>query len=353
MLLTARSPVIVAGQGVLFAKAWNELQALAERLWAPVMTTPNAKSAFPESHPLALGTGGKSRPATVDHFIGKADLVLGIGTSFTRSLYVTPVPDGKTIVQISIDEADLGKDYPITLGLVGDARAVIEQLLSELDLHPDHKPDTGVANEVAVIRRSFLDRWEPLLAADDEPISPYRVIRELSQAVDATRTVVTHDAGHPRDQVLPFFEAAVPHGYVGWGKTTQLGTGLGLMIGAKLARPDWLAVNIMGEAAFGMVGLDFETAVRCGLPILTIVLRNGVMGGYGHHMPIAVDRYRANQLSGDYAAIGRALGGHAERVTNPAELSDALRRCITAADSGQAALLEVVTREEPRLPGLT
>ena len=86
------------------------------------------------------------------------------------------------------------------------------------------------------MRERFIDHWRPMLTANDEPISPYRLISELMQVADRERTVVTHDAGHPRDQVLPFYEATVPHGYLGWGKTTQLGSGLGLIMGAKLAQ---------------------------------------------------------------------------------------------------------------------
>ena len=158
------------------------------------------------------------------------------------------------------------------------------------------------------MRRSSSERWLPRLTSDAEPLSPYRVVWELMAAVDRTRTVVTHDAGHPRDQIVPFYETLVPRGYLGWGKSTQLGTGLGLAMGARLARPDWLSVNIMGDAAFGMVGMDIETAVRCRIPILTIVLNNGLMGGYGEYMPQAVERYAAHRLGGDYTALATALG---------------------------------------------
>jgi acetolactate synthase-1/2/3 large subunit len=351
-LLKAKAPVIIAGQGALLAKGWKELRLLAEQLQAPVLTTPNGKSVFPENHSLALGTGGKSRPAPVDYFLKKADLVLGVGTSFTRSLYITPVPSGKTIIQITIDESDLSKDYPIALGVVGDACAVLQQILKELSSRAGRQHRGDIESEISKVREKFMGQWRPMLAADDEPISPYRLVYELMQVADRNRTVVTHDAGHPRDQVLPFYEAIVPHGYVGWGKTTQLGTGLGLIMGAKLARPEWLAINIMGEAAFGMVGLDLETAVRCGLPILTIVLRNGLMGGYGSYMPVATKRYHANLLSGEYAPIGKALGCYAERIQKLNDLNAALQRCIKQTESGRAALLEVVTREEPRLAGV-
>jgi acetolactate synthase-1/2/3 large subunit len=173
------------------------------------------------------------------------------------------------------------------------------------------------------------------------------------QLVDRTRTVVTHDAGHPRDQIVPFYETLVPRGYLGWGKSTQLGTGLGLAMGARLARPDWLAVNIMGDAAFGMVGMDFETAVRSRLPVLTIVLNNGLMGGYTQWMPDAVSRYGADRLGGRYADVAHALGGHAERVDRPDELRAALERCIASVAAGQAALCEVATHEEPAMAGHT
>lgn len=169
------------------------------------------------------------------------------------------------------------------------------------------------------------------------------------QVVDRSRTVVTHDAGHPRDQIVPFYESIVPRGYLGWGKSTQLGTGLGLAMGARLARPDWLAVSIMGDSAFGMVGMDLETAVRAHIPILTVVMNNGLMGGYGEWMPDAVERYGSNQLGGSYAEIGAALGAYTERVAEPAELHVALERCIASVESGQAVLLEVMTHEEPAL----
>ena len=120
---------------------------------------------------------------------------------------------------------------------------------------------------------------------------------------------------------------------------------------AKLARPERIAVNIMGDAAFGMVGMDFETAVRCRIPILTIVLNNGMMGGYGEWMPEAVARYEADRLGGRYAEVASALGGHAERVERPDELRPALERATASMDSGRAALVEVLTHEESVFAG--
>ncbi|AGT10607.1 thiamine pyrophosphate-requiring protein [Paracoccus aminophilus] len=352
-LLAARHPVILAGQGVLAAEATPELVALAEALEIPVMTTPNGKSGFPENHPLALGTAARARPETVDHYLEEADLVLAIGTSLTRSYYILPVPEDKIILQVTLDDSDIGKDYPVTLGVVADARAALCQMLDHLGPTPV-KPATraGLRAEIAAHRAAFLAKWMPLLTAESSPISPYRVIWEMVGVLDPDRTIITHDAGNPRDQLCPFYVATQPGGYIGWGKTTQLGSSLGFALGAKLARPEAVVVNLMGEAAFGMVGIDFETAVRCDLPVLTVVLRNNVLGGYARSMPVASQKYEANRVSGEYASIAEALGGYGECVTEAGDLRAALLRGLDQVAQGRAALIEVVTHEEPRLAGL-
>jgi thiamine pyrophosphate-dependent acetolactate synthase large subunit-like protein len=353
-LLAAKNPVVFAGQGVLAASASKELIEFAELLRIPVMTTPNGKSGFPENHPLALGTAGRARPATVDHFMDKADVILALGTSLTRSYYILPIAKNKVLLQVTIDEGDLGKDYPIAQGVVSDARSALRQMIAYVKQHrPVVVERADIVNEIHSIRSAFMERWMPLLTADSAPISPYRVVWEIMNVVDPATSVVTHDAGNPRDQFSPFYEAAVPGSYIGWGKTTQLGSGLGFALGAKLARPNATVVNLMGESAFGMVGIDFETAIRCNLPILTVVLRNNVLGGYAASMPIATGKYGANRMSGAYAPIAEALGGYGECVTVPKDLRSALLRGLERVGNGQAALIEVVTHEEPRLPGLS
>ncbi|MDR3488205.1 MAG: thiamine pyrophosphate-requiring protein [Bradyrhizobium sp.] len=352
-MLASKNPVIFAGQGVLAASASDELVQFAELLRIPVMTTPNGKSGFPENHPLALGTAGRARPATVDHFMNKADVVLALGTSLTRSYYILPIAKDKVLLQVTIDEGDLGKDYPVAQGVVSDVRSALRQMIACIKQPPRAMTDrAGIADEIRSVRAAFMQRWLPLLNDTSEPISPYRVVWEIMRAVDPAKTIVTHDAGNPRDQFSPFYEATVPGSYLGWGKTTQLGSGLGFALGAKLARPEATVVNLMGEAAFGMVGIDFETAIRCDLPILTVVMRNNVLGGYAASMPIATRKYGANRMSGGYAPIATALGGYGECVTAPGNLRAALLRGLDRVGRGQAALIEVVTHEEPRLPGL-
>jgi thiamine pyrophosphate-dependent acetolactate synthase large subunit-like protein len=351
ILTAASSPVIVAGQGVLYGDATADLVALAEALEIPVATTLNGKSAFPEDHPLSLGAAARTRPATVDRFLERADVILGVGTSFSRSLYITPMPSGARLGQIVSDPRDLATGYDVGFACVGDVKLVLRQLLARVQGHSAaaRGTDGDVPRRVASIRREFEESWSPRLTSDASPLSPYRVVWELMHTVDRRHTVVTHDAGHPRDQMVPFYESIVPHGYLGWGKSTQLGTGLGLAMGARLARPEWLSVSVMGDAAFGMVGMDLETAVRCHIPILTVVLNNGLMGGYTEYMPDAVSRYDAHKLGGDYRGVAAALGTYAERVERPDELRAALQRCIACVESGRPALLEAITHEEPAM----
>jgi acetolactate synthase-1/2/3 large subunit len=349
VLVEARRPLIHAGQGVLYAGACAELLELAELLQVPVMTTLEGKSAFPEDHPLALGTGGGGvMSGPVHHFLREADVVLGVGCSFTRHGMATNLPAGKTIIHATNDERDLNKNYAADHPILGDARAVLRQFIDAVGDAPGSRArrDGAVVSEVQRVRDAWLKEWMPRLTSAEVPITPYRVIWDFMQSVDPAQAIVTHDSGSPRNQMVPFYRATAPRGYMGWGKSHALGTGLGLIMGAKLAAPDKFCVNFMGDAAFGMTGLDFETAVRCGIPITTIVLNNSAMAIERHALVVSHDRYRTRDIGGSYADLGRAMGGQAERVEKPADIVPALQRARKANADGQAVLLEFITSQE-------
>ncbi|MCY3980664.1 MAG: thiamine pyrophosphate-requiring protein [Alphaproteobacteria bacterium] len=345
MLMTAKRPVIYAGQGVHYAKAWPQLKALAEHLAIPVCTSLEGKSAFQEDHPLSLGAGGLAMPRPVRSFLDRADLILGIGCSFTETNFGVSMPKGKTIIHATLDPMDLNKDVPAALGLVGDARLTLEALLAALAGEPIR--DSGpVATEIAAGMESWLAEWTAKRESDETPLNPYRVLAELERAVDKKNVVITHDAGSPRDQLSPFWKATAPLSYIGWGKTTQLGYGLGLAMGAKLACPEKLCINVWGDAAIGFTGMDFETAVRERIPILSILLNNFSMAIELKVMPVSTEKFRSTDISGDYAAMARAFGGYGERVTDPGEIQAAIARGIAATEAGQPALLEFITCKE-------
>jgi len=352
ILLASKNPVIIAGQGILYAEAWDELLELVELTDTPVISTLNGKSCFPENHPMSLGCAGGARTDAVNRFLETADVYLGLGTSFTTSDYITPFPvRGRQFVQLTNWEGDISKSYPIDLGVIGDAKPSIAALVAAVRQKTGGKgmrrPE--VAKRAAAEKNAFLDKWMPMLTSDEEPINPYRVVWDLMRTVDRSKTVLTHDAGSPRDQITPFYEAIVPHGYMGWGKTTQLGMGLGLIQGAKLAKPDWNCVNIMGDAAIGMAGMDFETAVRCELGTLTIVLKNSIMSGYAEYHPNAARKYQIEKLGGDYTAIAKAFGGYGERVERVTEIVPAIERALEQNAKGIPALLEIITKDERRM----
>ena len=352
-LLKAACPVINAGQGVMYAEASDELVEFAELTSIPVLTTLAGKSAFPEDHRLALGTGAHSATLMVDHFLKKTDFVLGLGTSFTMSTFNAPMPKGVALAQVTNCPEDLNKQYRPAYGAIGDARLVLRQMIEEVKrkVGEHGRGDVNdVVGEIRKVKEGWMKEWEPRLTSDEVPISPYRVFRETAKAVDVANTIVTHDSGYPRDQLVPFWQSVKPRGYLGWGKSTQLGYGLGLSIGAKLAAPEKQVINFMGDAAFGMAGMDVETAVRSEIPILTIILNNSIMTHYHAHMPFASERWGTNRLSGDYAKVADGLGAYSEKVTAPDQIAAAIKRGIAANDEGRPAVLEMITKEEENVP---
>ena len=351
-LLAASCPIINAGHGVHWAEATDEIIEFAEITNIPVMTTLAGKSAFPENHPLSLGAGAYSVTDMVTHFLGKTDFVLGIGTSFSNNQFNTPMPKGVPLGQVTNCPEDVGKNMNVRCGAIGDAKLVLRQMTEEVKRQlgdAGRSDSSGVVAEIANVKAAFLETWAPRLHSDEVPINPYRVITELSKVVDVANTIITHDSGYPRDQFVPFWESVSPRGYLGWGKSTQLGYGLGLAFGAKMAEPDKQVINVMGDAAFGMAGMDVETGARAGIPIMTIVLNNGVMTNYSNYMPVGTEKYKLNSLSGDYLKVGEALGANAERVEDPDQLGPAFRRGIEANARGETALVEIMVKEEPAI----
>jgi thiamine pyrophosphate-dependent acetolactate synthase large subunit-like protein len=348
-LIDAECPVIYAGQGVHYAQAWDALRELAELLAAPVTTSLGGKSAFPENHPLALGSGGRSIPKPVHHFLQKTDLLFGIGCSFSRTHFGVKIPEGKRVIHATLDPADINKDVPVDAALVGDADLILEGLVAAIRDRSNGASDSqtaAVAEEISTVKAEWLEEWMPKLTSKEVPMTPYRVIWDLLNTVDVKNTIITHDAGSPRDQLSPFWQCESPLTYIGWGKTTQLGYGLGLAMGAKLTKPDALCINVWGDAAIGFTGMDFETAVRERIPILSVLFNNFSMAIEIPIMPISTEKYRSTDISGNYADMAKAFGGYGERVETPDQIIPAIQRGIQKTQEGVPALLEFITAKE-------
>jgi len=351
VLLEAKKPMIWAGMGVLLSGATAELRELAELTEIPVYTTMPGKSSIDERHPLALGGGSSATTSAARQWLQESDVLFAVGSSMTKTGYGQPIPPGKTIIHNVGSLEDINKDFPVEIALPGDAKATLQAMIEEVKARlgeNGRKGKTGVPAQVSEVKEKWLATWMPLLTDDEEPINPYRVIWELNQNLDLENSIVTHDAGAPRDMMMPFFRATVPHSYIGWGKSTHLGYGIPLMIGAKMAFPDKFCLNFMGDAAFGMSGLDIETSARSGVPITTIVLNNGGMATYPGGFPTAREVYGVSHMYGDYAKIAEGMGAVGITVTKTSEIAPAIKSAQKLNADGKTVLLDIHTRFEDR-----
>ena len=346
LLMKARCPIIHAGQGVLYAGATAELVKLAETLQIPVLTTNTGKGAFPENHPLSLGAAVVSAPKAVFDYIKNADLIVAMGSSLTRNHWAPQVPVGKRIIHCTNDPADLNKEFPYEVAVLGDAKLTIQAFLDEIGAK--RRTSEDVAGQVRAAKDKWLEEWRSELTSDEVPINQYRIIHDLKSTIDPASAILTHESGSPREQLVTFWECVQPGGYLGWGKTTQLGHGLGLIMGAKLANPGKTCINLMGDASIGMVGMDIETAVRNKLGILTIVFNNGVMAGEQNGLLDAVQKYEAANLTGNYSMVAKGLGAWSSRIETADQFRPKLEEALEATRAGTPALIECVAKQNFR-----
>lgn len=349
-LLNAVNPVLWAGQGVLMSQATEQLRELAELIGAPVFCTMPGKSAMDERHPLCLGSGSGLTTKAAGRWLTECDLILALGSSLTRTFYGQPIRNKKVLIQNTDSVDDINKDENVDIGLLGDTRLTLEAILDEVKAQRGETPadSSALQAEIAKEKAAWLEEWSALLNTDEEPLGTYRVINEINKVLDNDNSIVTHDAGAPRDSIVPFYHATTPHSYVGWGKTTHLGFGIPLMIGAKMANPDKFCLNLMGDGAFGMSGLDIETAARSGFAITTVLLNNGGMATYPGGFPTAREQFGVSHMQGDYAQIAEGMGAVGITVKKVSEMGPALEQAKALNGDGQTVLIDVHSNMEPK-----
>ena len=353
-LMKAKKPLIWAGGGVLMSGASKELKKLVEFTGIPVFTTMQGKSAFDERHPLSLGAGCGTTTLAAHNWLKNSDVVLVLGSSLTRTPYGQVLSSEKTLLHNTIDHEDLNKDVSAMVGLVGDTKLTLLALIEEFKTEgfkKDNGEVTQIKKEINALKKKWMQDWNPILNSGEIPLNYYRIINEIYKNIDPENSIVTHDAGAPRDCMVPFYNATLPNSYIGWGKTTHLGFGISLMVGAKMAHPDKFCLNLMGDGAFGMSGLDLETSVRAELPITTVLLNNGAMSTYeGTSLigPVSKKEYGVSSMKGDYAKIAKGLGAEGIRVEKPNELEMALKNAQQLNKDGKTVLIDVISNVESR-----
>ena len=353
-LMKAKKPLIWAGGGVLMSGASKELKKLVEFTGIPVFSTMQGKSAFDERHPLSLGAGCGTTTLAAHNWLKNSDVVLVLGSSLTRTPYGQVLSSEKTLLHNTIDPEDLNKDVSAMVGLVGDTKLTLLALIEEFKTEgfkKDNGEVTQIKKEINALKKKWMQDWNPILHSGEIPLNYYRIINEIYKNIDPENSIVTHDAGAPRDCMVPFYNATLPNSYIGWGKTTHLGFGIPLMVGAKMAHPDKFCLNLMGDGAFGMSGLDLETSVRAELPITTVLLNNGAMSTYeGTSLigPVSKKEYGVSSMKGDYAKIAKGLGAEGIRVEKPNELEMALKNAQQLNKDGKTVLIDVISNVESR-----
>ncbi|MCW4039451.1 MAG: thiamine pyrophosphate-binding protein [Candidatus Bathyarchaeota archaeon] len=349
-LLNAKAPVFYVGDGVLQADACSELRELVDLVHVPVITSMKGKSGFPETHPLSLGMRGRALWLCM----GRADLVFGIGTSMSGA-FGPPVPAGKSIIICNIGEYDVNLYHKADHAVIGDAKLVLQQLIAEVKRQTNgtgRKRNTALESEIAGEKDLQMKEWMPTFTSSAKPINPYKVIWDMLQTFDTENTVITHEAGSPREQLTAVWESTVPRSYLGWGHTTNLGFSWGAAMTAKLMWPERLSVSWVGDAGMGHNAMEMETAVREELPILTVVSNNSGYAVYGPKRTSALGTIEPKMVSPSsiisYAKVAEGLGWYAERIEEPDEIIPALKRSIKEVNAGRPAMVEVITSFEPR-----
>ncbi|EMR74050.1 thiamine pyrophosphate-dependent enzyme, possible carboligase or decarboxylase, partial [Thaumarchaeota archaeon SCGC AB-539-E09] len=240
LLLAAENPLIYAGEGVYYAKAWDDLLEMVEYLQVPVMTTAKAKGVFPENHPLSVMNGGRGGGKLAAHFLKKADVIFAVGASLTKGPGA-PIPLNKRIIHSTVNPSDINRNYSTECVLLGDAKIVLRQLINDIKSSMKKTEEKeSLIREIQRIKEEWLNEWMPKLTSNETPINPYRLIWDLMHNVDRNQTIITPDAGWPRDSMAPFWETIIPRGYIGWGHHSTMGGSLGFALGAKLAESDKL-----------------------------------------------------------------------------------------------------------------
>ncbi|HWA38756.1 MAG TPA: thiamine pyrophosphate-binding protein [Burkholderiales bacterium] len=350
LLERAERPIFICGGGVVISGAEPELQALAERLGAPVATTISGQGSLSEEHPLALGVvgsnGGTPQTRAV---VQEADLVVFVGCragSVTTERWRYPVPGKATIVHIDVDPAVIGANYKVDAALVGDAKLVLSALASSVK-----KKEGSQAGRVEQAKREKFAAFRELAESTQAPIRPERVVADL-QAVLPPDAVIVADPGTPCPYFSAFYVGRKPgRHFISNRAHGALGYSLSGAVGAHFGRPGVKCVSVMGDGSFGFTGGELETVVRHKLPITFVVLANSTYGwikagqksGFGSRF-FSVDFDRT-----DHARVAEAYGLKAWRVEDPAALRGALAAAVA---HGGPTLVDVATQplHEARAP---
>jgi acetolactate synthase-1/2/3 large subunit len=348
LLAGARNPAIVAGNGVHLSHAHEQLRELAEQWGMPVATTYKGKSAVAETHPLSVGMLGVFGQKIGNAAIGDADVILVVGAKMTPQDTVRERPhiidpNRQRIIQIDIDERNAGWTFPVELGLIGDARVILDQLVEASRPAVEGRAKTNEVRLRALQQQKKAKAFftDAALEQDSAPALPQRVVRLIQETVDPS-TLITLDAGNNRVWMCHYYQTQEPNTVFAPGGTAGMGWALPAALGLKLVRPERPVVAVTGDGGFVMTAHALSTAVQYNIPVVCIIMNDSALGMVRHHQH---ERQIASQFeSTDHVMLAKGFGALGLQVTDSRELPDAIRE---AQASGRPAVIDVLIDHGP------
>ncbi|MGI6669695.1 MAG: thiamine pyrophosphate-binding protein [Acetivibrionales bacterium] len=360
LMKTAKRPVIVAGGGLFYSRAYEELQKLAERWGAAVITTMAGKSAFPEDHPLYGWHGGSKGTDAGNYLCRTADVILSLGCRFadeTTSSYRKGItynfPDTK-LIQVDLDAGEIGKNYPCDIGILGDVKAVINQLLEqfEADKYSVDFEKTEYFKDIQRVKKEWFKKLDKIRTSAVGELTISQFIKVLNGVFPKEGIIVT-SSGNSQAQVLQEYCFKVPGTHITTGGFSTMGFGMTAALGVKLARPDVPVLALIGDGDFMMTMQEMSTAVQYNIPVITVVLNNfGWLAIKDLQMDVYGRRYAfgndfttpdGKPYSPDFAAIAENFGLFSQKVTKLEQAEDALRKAI---QSKVPSFIEVIVNNK-------
>jgi acetolactate synthase-1/2/3 large subunit len=364
MILGTEKPCIIAGHGAAISEAAPELRRLAELLNIPIATTANGKGVIPADHPLSLGPVGRNGSYMANEACRSCDVLLALGVKFDDRQssswipgYTFNIPPTK-LIHVEIDPDEMARNYPPTIGILGDVKTFLIELLKRLEgrLKGDQNRNRVWLDQIAVWREGWESFIRPGFSADSVPIAPTRLVGDI-RAVMPRDGILVSDVGEHHNWLLQFYDAYEPMGLLqSWG-FAGMGFGVCGVLGAKLAAPDKVCVSVCGDGGFMMTPHIVSTAVEYHIPAVWIVWNN-----YGYN----VIRHQANGawpgreiatsfkddrsgvfLNPDFAALARACGAQGARVERPQDFRGVFAQAI---ESQAPFVIDVVVDRDARAP---
>lgn len=347
MLLRAERPVILVGQGVRYGGAAADLRALAERLDIPVASSASGLGALDSNHPLALGLVARAGHYQANHATRQADVLLALGVRFddrTSSSWIPgysfTIPPTQ-LIHVDIDPEEIGRNYPVALGLMADVRTFLRQILAELDRRADLQKRADSRQKWLRMIDGYRREWDALVAPgfsdDTTPINPQRAAAEIGKALPDDAILVS-DIGVHHNWLLSFCKPKRPDSLIGSMGFGPMGFGVAGVMGAKYAAPDRPCVSVCGDGAFFMHASVLGTAVEYALPVVWVVWNNyayasirGLQRGYLGGRELATDfknPVTGERYNPDFAAMARSAGVEGVRIDRAADIGDAIRAAI-------------------------